>query len=303
MGLKDKVDQAKETQALAKPSSTVLSIFQDSRIKTQLSAALGSNVALSADRLLVVALNECRRNPGLLDCTRESFVGALLTAAHLGLEVGGPLGHFYLVPFYNSKKQVREITPILGYKGMIVLARRSNEIEDVVAREVCANDRFEFAYGIEDRLVHVPADGERGAVVKFYGVARFTNRGHLVRVMSVAELNKFRDRSKAKNDGPWVTDYVAMGGKTVIRRMAAYLPLTTEAATAIAEDEERELGLTPEGVLDLDALGFSNGAPPPQGRPGEQPSDSKGHVEQGESSAGSGSAPKDKHSATTPDSP
>jgi recombination protein RecT len=262
-GLKDKVDQAKVTQALAKPTSTVMSIFQDTTIKTQLSAALGASTALTAERLLVVALNEIRRNAKLLDCTRESFVGALLLSAHLGLEVGGPLGHFYMVPFKNTKRGITEVVPILGYKGMIVLARRSAEVEDVVAREVCENDRFEFAYGIEDKLVHVPAEGDRGKPVRFYGIARFTNGGHLVRVMSVAEVNKFRDRSRAKDDGPWVTDYVAMGSKTVIRRMAAYMPLTTEAATAISEDEERELGLTPEGVLDLEALGYVlNGTAP-----------------------------------------
>lgn len=257
--LKDRVDQAKQTQALSTPTSTVLGIFQDARIKTQLAAALGSHVALSPDRLLVVALNECRRNPKLLTCTRESFVAALMTAAHLGLEVGGLLGHFYLVPFKNTNRGTFEVTPILGYKGMIVLARRSKEIEDVVARPVYEADHFEFSYGIEDRLVHVPAEGDRGKVIKFYGLARFTNGGHLLHVMSRADVDHYRARSKAKNDGPWVTDYEAMGSKTNVRRMAPYLPLTTEAAEAIAEDEERELGLTPEGVLDLDALGFPDG--------------------------------------------
>lgn len=284
-GLKDKVEQAKATQALAKPTSTVMAIFQDTTIKTQLSAALGASTALTAERLLVVALNEIRRNAKLLDCTRESFVGALLLSAHLGLEVGGPLGHFYMVPFKNTKRGITEVVPILGYKGMIVLARRSAEVEDVVAREVCENDRFEFAYGIEDKLVHVPAEGDRGKPVRFYGIARFTNGGHLVRVMSVAEVNKFRDRSRAKDDGPWVTDYVAMGSKTVIRRMAAYMPLTTEAATAISEDEERELGLTPEGVLDLEALGYVLNGTAPASR-GSVPSNASAKPE----AAGAGGA-------------
>lgn len=254
--LKDRIDQAKQTQSLAKPASTVLSIFQDERIKSQLQAALPAG-GLTADRLLVVALNEIRRNPKLLDCTRESFVGALLLSAHLGLEVGGPLGHFYLVPFKNTKKNVSEITPILGYKGMIVLARRSGEISDISARAVFSNDVFEWQYGIEDRLVHRPAMLDRGSIVAFYGVARFTNGGHQLLVMSKADVDRYRARSRAKDDGPWVSDYEPMGAKTVIRRMSAFLPLTTEAAEAIAADEERELGLAPGEVLDLSDFGVA----------------------------------------------
>jgi len=64
--------------------------------------------------------------------------------------------------------------------------------------------------------------------------------------MSKSEVDSFRGRSRASDDGPWKTDYAPMGSKTVIRRMAPYLPLTVEASSAIAEDEERELGLTPE---------------------------------------------------------
>ena len=64
----------------------------------------------------------------------RSPVELIADAARLGLEIGGPLGHFHLVPFRNSKLGVKGVTPILGYKGMIVLARRSGEISSIAAR-------------------------------------------------------------------------------------------------------------------------------------------------------------------------
>jgi len=189
------------------------------------------------------------------------MVGALLYAAHLGLEVGGALGHVYLVPLKNSNRGgVKEVNAWLGYKGMIVLARRSKEISDIAARPVYSNDYFEWEYALDDRLVHRPSlMPDRGTIVAFYGIARFVNGGRQMLVMSKTEVDSYRKRSKASGEGPWVSDYAPMGSKTVIRRMAAFLPLTNQAAEAIADDEERELGLTPEGVLDLEALGFVAG--------------------------------------------
>jgi len=285
--LKEKLEQAKEATTLAiKPS--VLSIFQDEGLKRQLAVGIPEGSGLTVSRLLLVAFNEIRRNPELGDCTRDSFVGALLQAARLGLEIGGPLGHFHLVPFKNTRLGgVKEVTPILGYKGMIVLARRSRELSTIGARPWFANDIFEFSYGLEDSLVHRPKmDGARGDIVGFYGVARFVNGGVQPLVMSKPEVDAYRKRSRAAQSdySPWTTDYEAMGAKTIIRRMSPFLPLTVEAATAIAEDEEREEGRTPEMAnLDLSDFGVADGAGEagagkPKGKPASTPASPASNV-------------------------
>src|SRR5258708_22775955 len=231
-GLKEQVDQAGTTQALAqtRPASTVLSVFQDVAVKARLAVALNSHPGLALDRFLMVASTECSRNPKLLQCTRGSFLQALEMSAHLGLEVGGPLGHFYLVPFKNNKRGGGlEVVPILGYKGIIVLARRSGQISDMGARRVYAKDFFEWEYGLEDSLVHRPAmDKDRGEIVAFYGIARFTNGGRQMLTMSKSEVDSFRGRSRASDDGPWKTDYTPMGSKTGIRGIAPHRPPTLE---------------------------------------------------------------------------
>jgi recombination protein RecT len=238
--LEEKLEQRAQQQAIARPGNTVLALLTDPKIKEQLTRSLPS-AGITVDRLLRVALTEVRRNPKLAECTQRSILGSLMIAAQLGLEPGGPLGQFYLVPFKNHG--VSEVTPILGYKGMITLARRSGELASIVARAVYSADYFDFSWGLEDRLVHRPKlDGDRGKIIAFYGVARMVNGGVQSAVLSKADVDKYRGRSRASEAGPWVSDYEQMGAKTVIRRMSPYLPLTAEAAAAVVEDEDREEG-------------------------------------------------------------
>src|SRR5579872_5213167 len=96
--------------------------------KQQLQMALPKH--LNVDRLLRIALTEYRRVPGLSKCTPESFYASLLQAGQLGIEPGGSLGQGYLIPYGTECKFM------LGYRGMIDLARRSGEIESIGAHVV-----------------------------------------------------------------------------------------------------------------------------------------------------------------------
>lgn len=185
-----------------------------------------------ADRFIRVALTVIRTNPQLQECNPQSLLAALMLSAQLNLEPG-PLGHVYYVPFK------REVTFIIGYKGLIDLARRSGEIESIEARAVHANDEFDYAYGLEPRLHHRPADDEPGELTHVYGVARFKDGGYYYDVLSRAAVEKARMQSQTgkRGGGPWADHYEAMARKTVIRRMAPYLPLNVEAAQALESDE------------------------------------------------------------------
>jgi recombination protein RecT len=102
---------------------------------------------VDAARYVRIVQTELRKNPRLMECSPESFLGAVLTAAQLGLEFG-PMQQAYLVPYG------REIQLIIGYKGWLALMNRSAEIQSVSARTVYANDTFEYEYGLDENLVH-----------------------------------------------------------------------------------------------------------------------------------------------------
>lgn len=228
------------------------------QMKPQFARALPKH--LDADRLARIALTTLRQTPALQRCTPESFLGALMTCAQTGLEPG-PLGHAYLVPYG------REVVFIPGYRGLIDLARRSGNIESLIAREVYEKDKFHVAYGLEDRLEHEPTIlGDRGDVVAYYAVARYVGGGHAFIVMSRADIEKIRKRSRAKDSGPWQTDYDAMAKKTCIRQLAKFLPLSVEMAEVLAQDEQVRTDLSPDAidatprVIDADVV--DDGPPP-----------------------------------------
>lgn len=205
---------------------------------------------LSIDRLLKVAQIAATTTPTLAKCDVPSLVGAIGQCAQMGLEPNTVLGHAYLVPFNTKRKDgngnerwVNSVQVIIGYKGLIDLARRSGQIVSIAAHEVCENDRFELVYGIDEKLNHTPALGERGAVLGFYAVAKLKDGGHCCEFMSVHQVHEIMRATQSKgNYGPWKDHFVEMGRKTVIRRLAKYLPLSIEFQTAVALDEQATRG-------------------------------------------------------------
>jgi len=193
---------------------------------------------LDVDRFIRVAVTEMRRVPALQRCTIASVMGALMQAAQLGLEPDGLLGRAYIVP-YND-----QATLIVGYKGLIDLARRSGEIVSIEAHAVHDGDEFAYSFGLDPVLRHVPADREGpGKLVAAWALARFVGGGHQVDVMRAGEIEAIRRKSKAGNSGPWRDHYDEMAKKTVLRRLAKLLPLTPQAASHIAREELMDAGI------------------------------------------------------------
>lgn len=121
---------------------TIAGLLTDPKIKQQMALALPKHV--SADRLARIALTEIRKVPKLAQCDQTSFLGAIMQCAALGLEPGGALGHCYLIPFDNKRQNRTEVQFIVGYRGMIDLARRSGQIVSLSARVVYAKDHFHY---------------------------------------------------------------------------------------------------------------------------------------------------------------
>ena len=207
---------------------------------------------LSPERLLKVAQIAATTTPALAKCDVASLVGAIGQCAQMGLEPNTVLGHAYLVPFNTKRKDaagnerwVNSVQVIIGYKGLIDLARRSGQIVSIAAHEVCQHDKFELVYGLDEKLVHVPAMGDRGEIIGFYAVAKLKDGGHCFEFMSRLQVEGIRDAADKKNKYPskvWQEHFTEMGRKTAIRRLAKYLPLSIEFQTAAALDVMADVG-------------------------------------------------------------
>lgn len=255
-------DQLKRTVAPAKArtsavattsnTGTLLDMIRSKPFQAQMALALPKS--MTAERLTRIVLTECRKTPELLKCNPESFYGAVLQCAQLGLEPGSALGHCYLLPFGNGKaKDGRPNAQlIIGYRGMIDLARRSGQIQSINAYVVHEADEFEYELGLHPNIVHRPSPlGNRGPAVFVYAVAVLMGGGVQFEVMSRAEIEAVRKQSKAVNAGPWATHWEEMARKTVVRKLFKYLPVSIEAVRTVEIDEKPDRG---EAVTESDFI-------------------------------------------------
>lgn len=233
--------------------STVLDVVKSKGFQNQMALALPKS--MTADRLTRIIMTECRKTPELMSCAPESFFGAVLQCAALGLEPGSALGHCYLLPFGNGKDKSGRANAqlIIGYRGMIDLARRSGQIVSLSAYCAHEKDEFEYSLGLNPDIRHIPSPlADRGPVTHVYAVAKLKGGGVQFEVMSRAEIEAVRKTSKAGSSGPWSSHWDEMAKKTVIRRLFKYLPVSIEAVRAVEVDEKADRGeaVTTQDFLD-----------------------------------------------------
>ncbi len=217
-------------------------------MKAQLAAALPRH--MTPDRMIRIVSTEIRKTPELANCDMQSFIGAVVQCSQLGLEPGNALGHAYLLPFGNGKSKSGQsnVQLIIGYRGMIDLARRSGQIVSISARTVRQGDSFHFEYGLNENLTHIPGENEDSPITHVYAVARLKDGGVQFEVMTHNQIEKVRALSKASQNGPWVSHWEEMAKKTVIRRLFKYLPVSIEMQKAVILDEKAEANVDQENA-------------------------------------------------------
>lgn len=211
------------------------------------------------ERIVQIALTCIRQNPELAKCTPASFLGALFVSAQLGLE---PIaGNAYILPFNNNKKsldgrswiKVKEAQFIIGYRGLANLFFRHEKSVQMTWGVVHEKDDFNYQYGTDAYLKHIPAKDDRGQVKGFYVIGTLQNGGKPFMYMTLEDCmahgkkhsktySKKIDEKTGKEFGfssssPWVTNTEAMCLKTVLIQLSKLLPLSMELQQAISVDE------------------------------------------------------------------
>ena len=223
---------------------SVKKLLMNDMARDQLAAVAAKH--MSPERLMRVTANAIRTTPLLQECEPLSFLGALMQCASLGLEANTVMGHAYMIPFKNNRKNVVEVQLIIGYKGLIDLARRSGHITSISANiHYDDDDMWEYEEGTEAKLRHVPGPQE-GTPLHAYAIAKFKEGGHAYVVLPWARVMKIRDGSQGyktaikygKKDSPWIAHEEAMAKKTAIRALSKYLPLSVEFRDAVSIDQD-----------------------------------------------------------------
>ena len=246
--LTEKIKETKAKTELARTSGgdTIVTLLQS--MKKQIQDALPQHIKI--EHVLRTALTAVRKTPKLATCTKESFLGALLNAAQIGLEPS-LLGQCFLIPYGN------ECQLIIGYQGLLNLVYRSNKVKEVYAEVIYEKDDFEITYGLDRKLIHKPNFvPDRGKPIYTYAVAKLEG-GHMA-WMLMPEHEIMKRKAKGRAGNVWAEWGDEMRKKTVLRALTKYLPMSVNEREAIEQDEtiKKEISADMKTVetIDIDAV-------------------------------------------------
>jgi len=219
------------------------------KCKGQIEMALPKHITV--DRIARIAQTTIRKNPKLALCTINSVMGAIMESAQLGLELNTPLGLAYLIPY--EKKGIMEAQFQIGYKGVIELAYRAKIFACITAFEVYKNDHFEYSYGLNAKLEHIPAHDQEGEAILYYAYYKTKDGGFDYRVWSRKKvLEHAKKYSKSwdvkhndfKFGSAWRDNFDSQAKKTVLLDALKYAPKSVEIAQVLEiNDSTRHLNL------------------------------------------------------------
>ena len=195
-------------------------------------------------------LTAIQQNPKLLDADRRSLLNALMRCASDGLL---PDGRQAAMVIYGSNVQYEQM--IAGVRKLVQQSGEVTRFEQVVVYE---NDYYDELYGTETYIKFKPAFENRGAPKLLFSIAQFKDGTLSYERMTVDEIEKVRAVSRAKNAGPWVQWWGEMAKKTIAKRHAKVLPMSNDAAAALARDDAEHFELPAAAPVP---------ASPPQNRP------------------------------------
>ena len=194
------------------------------------------------DRIIEGAYGACRDNPDLLvECDRASMFRELERAAKACVPIGN--GYSYLVPY---KRQVQWQ---LGYKGAMLLVRRSGVVRKFTAQVIYENDRCAIRLGTDASVDHQPEmRSGRGEPIGVYAAAWLKGEDDPeIEYMSASEIQYIRGKSPSQNSPAWRDWWGEMARVKVLKRLAKRLP--TEREIDLSDMDDR-MGETIEGVAE-----------------------------------------------------
>mgnify|MGYP001567819771 CR=1 FL=1 len=254
-------NEVKNAIATVDPANSLQSLIEKSA--NELSKALPEH--MRPERMVRIALTCIRLNPELGKCTPASFLGALFTAAQLGLD---PIaGRAYLIPFNNKRKiagewkTFKEVQFVMGYKGVVELFYRHEKAVQISWGVVRQGDDFAYEYGTNAFLRHREAKTNRGEVEGFWAMATLQGGGKPFLYWSYEDCiehgkkhSKTYDSKSGKfyDSSPWETETELMCLKSVLIQLAKLLPLSSEFQKALGADEtSRDYRKEIDDALDL----------------------------------------------------
>jgi phage RecT family recombinase len=193
------------------------------------------------DRMTRIVLTLFSKNPKLLECDYTSIVSSIMGAAQLNLDFS--LDEAFLVPYQNRKTKRYTCTMIRGWQGTVKLIQQTG-IASIEARIVYKGDDFNYSYGTNQYINHVPKGLETDAnITHAYAIGTLSGRERpLIEVMTIDQIKAHRDRyNKQGNDHYSFTNLAAYAKKVPLLRLSKLLPKSVERPITIELEGQKML--------------------------------------------------------------
>lgn len=211
------------------------------------------------------ALQWINGNTALMDIMKAdplSIMQAVYNLALTGLSLNPVSKLAYLIP----RKGKCVLDP--SYQGLVKLLTDTGSIKNIYSHVVYQGDEFKVELGTDTKIVHNPQFKTK-IIEKVYAVAILHDGSKQIEVMTIQEINDIKEISesyKAFKAGKtrsciWVDNEPEMTRKTVIKRIAKYLPKTDrweKFSQAVEIDNQDYLISDEQRYYLLDLLDRSN---------------------------------------------
>ncbi|KAB2792565.1 recombinase RecT [Brucella anthropi] len=198
---------------------------------------------IPVERFMRVVMTAVGGNADLMNADRRSLFESAMKAAQDGLLPDGRDGALVIfnakVKEDNKDVWIKKVQwmPMVG--GILKKIRNSGELLSLSAYVVYENDDFQYTLGDEETIVHRPClDSNRGDAKLVYAIAKTKDGGIYREIMTLKDVEKVRAVSKTGKFGPWADWWDEMAKKTVIRRLAKRLPMSSDLDDLIRRDDE-----------------------------------------------------------------
>lgn len=242
-------------------------------MKKQFKSMLPTHIA--PEKFMRAAVTAVQNTPDLQEANVQSIINACQKAATDGLILDGR--EAALVTFNKNTagrgqkpkwEKHAQYMPMVA--GILKKARNSGQISAISAQVVYENDTvFDYELGLEPRLTHKPIiDGDPGELRCCYAVAKLKDGSVQFEVMNRSQIYKILkasksgwDSDKGKPKGIWLAWEDEMWRKTVLKRLAKYLPSSSDLDGIIDYDNSEF------GSVDLSGNSESSHTAQPQPAP------------------------------------
>ena len=198
-----------------------------------------------AQRFVASITSAVAINPLLQECDPATILSGALLGESLGLSPSPQLGQFYLVPYDNRKRGVKEAQFQLGYKGYVQLALRSGYYKALNVFSVKVGELKKWNPITEELEIELIQDDEVreqtasvGYVATFEYLNGFRKTLYWSRQKMEAHALRYSKGYAAKKGYTfWEKDFDAMAYKTLLRQLISQWGIMSiDLQTAFEQD-------------------------------------------------------------------